>query len=173
MHGASQGAQAPTRKGSWPPPPMPRSGSFLQDGVGCQKNFGASGGDQAGQRKLGGGGARKKGLPKFFFVSPPRLGVKCGPTPRRRFGVHRPHTRSMPSKRWGSQLGLAPHATLMADLSYFCQKAHKTCPQPPKTIKKRIKGRQLSNHRWFDNCRRAPLHPTIMCGEPRLNPKTS
>ena len=125
-------------------------------------------------KKVGRGGRAKKGPSQIFFCDPPETrGEMCGPTPRRRFGVHRPHTRSMPSKRWGSQLGLAPHATLMADLSYFCQKAHKTCPQPPKTIKKRIKGRQLSNHRWFDNCRRAPLHPTIMCGEPRLNPKTS
>ena len=178
MHGASQGAQAPTRKwlasntqGLMPPHTHAMEWLIFARRDWVPKKFRRLRRGSSRAKKVGRGGRAKKVPSQFFFVTSPRLGVKCGPTPGRRFGAHRPHTRSMPSKRRGSQDGLAPHATLMADLGYFCQKAHKTCPWPPKTIKKRIKGRQLSNHRWLDNCRRAPLHPTIMCGEPRPNPK--
>ena len=68
---------------------------------------------------------------------------------------------------------LARNATLPAGNGSFCKKPHKACPRAPETIKKRTKGRQMSNHWWFDICRRALPHPTVMCLDPRKILRTS
>ena len=107
------------------------------------------------------------------FWGNPKTQGKCMQALGHWLGVHRRHMRSMPIKRWGSQHVLARNATLPAGNGSFCKKPHKACPWAPETIKKRIKGRQMSNHRWFDICRRALLHPTLMCLDPRKILRTS
>ena len=145
---------------------------FCKAGLGAKKNSAPPAGIKPGKESWK-GGAREKSASSIFFLWPPetrggmwahsRAPVWCAPAP------HEEHAKQTSGlSRW-----VGTTCNVDGRFGLLLPKGTQDMPVAPENYQKknRLKGRQLSNHRWLDNCRRAPLHPTIMCGEPRPNPK--